>query len=1034
MPKKNDDKKAAAGRKPVDRRIPMVVGLALLVFAAIMLVSFVSFLFTWRADSTVADQAFGAAGAAVPVAGSNVMGRVGVALAHTLMLQWVGVSAFLLIPAVAVIGVQFLGRKVRQLRYVLLRLLVAMLWLPLFIDTLADDKTRLLGGDYGYELSLVLTNYVGTLGAALVLILVAFAVLVFLFPAQYETAVDRAKRFVLYCEALRHKRELKRQAKAEARAEAKAQESAQATVAATEIDPAETEWQGNNTIIIEAPEPEPRVAYTEPQSDSGNVNHNITTHNPSKTSQQTAAKATGPTFTVERPADEETVDSNAARANNADEPECAPYEYVNATVADDNNDDAQPISPLMASQNMVTCSGGLLDDDSNETVQPSVDTLDTLDTVDTAAETTETAETESENSEATEPAAAAEQTEPQPQTAGTEPQHPEPDYTPEIVSEISDQEWDTLETSETGTDEPGVEIEPGNITGASNVPQERQTEPAEAMGNDIPSTPQQAKTQEENKSLQPISANAKESGAAFQVDHGVEEEQVRDNERRAKAARSAYKFPSLDLLPEIEKNADAVDASELQANKDRIERTLLDYGIEIDTIKATIGPTVTLYELVPAKGVRISKIKNLENDIALSLAALGIRIIAPMPGKGTIGIEVPNQHPEIVPMRAVLASKKFAESDFQLPVALGKTITNETFVFDLAKAPHMLVAGATGQGKSVGLNAILASLLYRKRPDELKLVLVDPKKVELTLYNKLRRHFLIALESNQHDPIITDVSKVVETMNSLCLEMDNRYDLLKKAEVRNIKEYNQKLAQGQLRESDGHRFLPYIVVVVDEYADLIMTAGKEIELPIARLAQLARAIGIHLIIATQRPTANIITGTIKANFPSRIAFRVMSGIDSKTILDAGGANQLIGRGDMLVTLGGEPVRVQCAYLDTPEVEAITTYIAYQPHNAKTDFLPLPERKEEAVSRIKDDKDSSPVSEIAAAARIVVATQQGSTTALQTNLNFGYVHAKRIMDQLERLGIVGPPDGSKARKVLVADMSILDILLDEAGIN
>ena len=440
------------------------------------------------------------------------------------------------------------------------------------------------------------------------------------------------------------------------------------------------------------------------------------------------------------------------------------------------------------------------------------------------------------------------------------------------------------------------------------------------------------KNEKINLEQQPLINDDKVS---FEIEKNIEEEAsyenlftVAEGKFDPKLDLSNYQYPTLALLPKVESGGNLVNDDELQSNKDKIVETLANYGIKIDTIKATIGPTVTLYEIVPAPGVRISKIKNLENDIALSLAALGIRIIAPMPGKGTIGIEVPNQNPEIVSMRSVLGSKKFQETKFELPLALGKTITNETYIIDLVKTPHLLVAGATGQGKSVGLNAILTSMLYKKHPAELKLVLIDPKKVELTLFNKLEKHFLASIPGEE-EAIITDTGKVVNTLNSLCIEMDSRYDLLKMAMVRNIKEYNEKFINRKLNPLKGHRYMPYIVIVIDEYADLIMTAGKEIEMPIARIAQLARAIGIHLIIATQRPTTNIITGLIKANFPARIAFRVTSGIDSKTILDQGGANQLIGRGDMLVSLGSDPVRVQCAFLDTPEVEVITDYISKQ---------------------------------------------------------------------------------------------------------
>ena len=486
-----------------------------------------------------------------------------------------------------------------------------------------------------------------------------------------------------------------------------------------------------------------------------------------------------------------------------------------------------------------------------------------------------------------------------------------------------------------------------------------------------------------------------------------------------------FKFPTLDMLNDYGDKKSEINEAELQANKNKIVETLGNYGIAIDKIKATIGPTVTLYEIVPAAGIRISKIKNLEDDIALSLAALGIRIIAPIPGKGTIGIEVPNSKPETVSMRSVLASEKFQNSKYALPCAIGKTISNETYVFDLAKMPHILMAGATGQGKSVGLNAIVASLLYCKHPSELKFVMVDPKKVELTLYNRIERHYLAKLPDTE-DAIITDVRQVVRTLNSLCIEMDQRYDLLKQAECRNIIEYNEKFKARRLLPTEGHRFLPYIVLVVDEFADLIMTAGREVEAPIARLAQLARAIGIHLIIATQRPSVNIITGSIKANFPARIAFRVISQVDSKTILDQSGANQLIGRGDMLLSTGNDLVRLQCAFIDTPEVATVTEYIGAQRGYAEP-FL-LPEVPEEEGDAVDIDEDGERDSLFEEAAHIVVQTQQGSTSMIQRKLKLGYNRAGRIIDQLEAAGIVGPFSGSKSREVKVKDEFALEQIL------
>jgi len=490
---------------------------------------------------------------------------------------------------------------------------------------------------------------------------------------------------------------------------------------------------------------------------------------------------------------------------------------------------------------------------------------------------------------------------------------------------------------------------------------------------------------------------------------------------------SSYKKPTLDLLENYGPNKIQVGGEELEANKNKIVETLNHYNIEIDKIKATIGPTVTLYEIIPAPGVRISKIKNLEDDIALSLAALGIRIIAPMPGKGTIGIEVPNQHPEMVSMRSILATEKFQTNTMDLPIALGKTISNEVYIADLAKMPHLLVAGATGQGKSVGINAILVSLLYSKHPSQLKFVLVDPKKVELTLFQKIERHFLAKLP-DEADAIITDTKKVINTLNSLCIEMDQRYDLLKDAQVRNLKEYNLKFVNRKLLPTDGHRFLPFIVLIVDEFADLMMTAGKEVETPIARLAQLARAVGIHLVIATQRPSVNIITGTIKANFPARLAFRVLSKIDSRTILDAGGADQLIGRGDMLLSTGNDLIRLQCPFVDTPEVEKVSDFIGNQ-RGYPTAFL-LPEyvgEGGESSQKEFDASDRDPLFE--EAAKLIVMHQQGSTSLIQRKLKLGYNRAGRIIDQLEAAGVVGPFEGSKAREVLLPDDYALEQFLD-----
>ena len=549
------------------------------------------------------------------------------------------------------------------------------------------------------------------------------------------------------------------------------------------------------------------------------------------------------------------------------------------------------------------------------------------------------------------------------------------------------------------------------------------------------------KPKHEELTLQTTPQENIEETSDFVVEKMVEEEVMEEN----LAARlvqdfgefdptldlSNYQMPPIDLLKEYTSGGITIDQNELENNKNRIVETLKNYSIGISQIKATVGPTVTLYEIVPDAGIRISKIKNLEDDIALSLAALGIRIIAPIPGKGTIGIEVPNNKPTMVAMKSVIASPKFQQAEMELPIALGKTISNETFVVDLAKMPHLLMAGATGQGKSVGLNAILTSLLYKKHPAEVKFVLVDPKKVELTLFNKIERHYLAKLPDDG-DAIITDNTKVIHTLNSLCIEMDNRYSLLKDAMVRNIKEYNDKFKQRKLNPENGHRYLPYIVLVVDEFADLIMTAGKEVETPIARLAQLARAIGIHLIIATQRPSVNVITGMIKANFPARIAFRVMSKIDSRTILDAGGADQLIGRGDLLYTNGNDMVRVQCAFVDTPEVEKICDFIGSQ--KAYANAYLLPEYVGEESGMTLDIDISERDSLFREAAEVIVTAQQGSASLIQRKLKLGYNRAGRIIDQLEAAGIVGPFEGSKARSVLIPDLSSLEQFLNNEQNN
>lgn len=492
---------------------------------------------------------------------------------------------------------------------------------------------------------------------------------------------------------------------------------------------------------------------------------------------------------------------------------------------------------------------------------------------------------------------------------------------------------------------------------------------------------------------------------------------------------SRYHYPTIDLLNKVNEDAFLVDRDEQNTKKDSIIQALRNFGIEISSIKATVGPTITLYEITPAPGVRISKIKNLEDDIALTLAAFSTRIIAPIPGKGTIGIEIPNANPQIVSMHSVINSKKFQECTYELPVAIGKTITNEIYMFDLCKMPHLLVAGATGQGKSVGLNAIITSLLYKKHPAELKLVMVDPKKVELSIYSSIEKHFLAKLPDGE-DAIITDVTKVVQTLKSLCVEMDTRYDLLKSAGVRNLREYNEKFINRQLNPEKGHKYMPYIVVIIDEFGDLIMTAGKEVELPIARIAQLARAVGIHMIIATQRPTTNIITGTIKANFPARIAFRVSAMIDSRTILDRPGANQLIGKGDMLFLQGSDPVRVQCAFVDTPEVERISKYISEQQGYPTAFYLPEYVDENAADGSNLDDVDLKRLDPMFEdAARLVVIHQSGSTSLIQRKFSIGYNRAGRIMDQLEKAGIVGPVDGSKPRQVLCADEMDLEMRLN-----
>ena len=524
----------------------------------------------------------------------------------------------------------------------------------------------------------------------------------------------------------------------------------------------------------------------------------------------------------------------------------------------------------------------------------------------------------------------------------------------------------------------------------------------------------------------------------FTIEQPVEEDIADENHEAAlepydpKLDLENYRYPTLDLLKHYDIDPrGTIDMEEQTKNKDQIVKVLHDFQVNISSIKATVGPTITLYEITPAPGVRISKIRNLEDDIALSLAALGIRIIAPIPGKGTIGIEVPNAKPQIVSMESILNSKKFQETTMELPMALGKTITNEVFIADLAKMPHLLVAGATGQGKSVGLNAIITSLLYKKHPAELKFVMVDPKKVEFPIYTPIVNHFLAQIEDEEDEPIITDVQKVVNTLKSLCFEMDTRYDLLKKARARNIKEYNEKFKSRQLNPQNGHKFMPYIVVIIDEFGDLIMTAGKEVELPIARIAQLARAVGIHMIIATQRPTTNIITGTIKANFPARMAFKVSAMVDSRTILDRPGANQLVGKGDMLFLAGSEPVRLQCAFVDTPEVEAIANYIACQQSYTGPFALPRPPM-EDAGGNANDADLQHLDLMFAEAAHLIVSSQQGSTSMIQRKFAIGYNRAGRLMDQLEKAGVVGPAQGAKPRDVLIQDPNALEMLINSLG--
>ena len=574
-----------------------------------------------------------------------------------------------------------------------------------------------------------------------------------------------------------------------------------------------------------------------------------------------------------------------------------------------------------------------------------------------------------------------------------------------------------------------IEEQPANEIewSADDTPEEHISEPEE-MEIVGPNPEEEAEEAEEAEETPQAGTETEEAEFTIEINEEEEAEKIIEP-YNPRLDLSRYKFPVIDLLDKAGDDSLSVDREEQNTKKDSIIQALRNFGIEISSIKATVGPTITLYEITPAPGVRISKIKNLEDDIALTLAAFSTRIIAPMPGKGTIGIEIPNANPQIVSMHSVIASRKFQECSYELPVAIGKTITNEIFMFDLAKMPHLLVAGATGMGKSVGLNAIITSLLYKKHPAELKLVMVDPKKVELSIYSTIEKHFLAKLPDGE-DAIITDVTKVVQTLKSLCVEMDTRYDLLKSAGVRNLREYNEKFINRQLNPEKGHKYMPYIVVIIDEFGDLIMTAGKEVELPIARIAQLARAVGIHMIIATQRPTTNIITGTIKANFPARIAFRVSAMIDSRTILDRPGANQLIGKGDMLFLQGSDPVRVQCAFVDTPEVERISKYISEQQGYPTAFYLPEYVDENSGEGSNLDDVDLKRLDPMFEdAARLVVIHQSGSTSLIQRKFSIGYNRAGRIMDQLEKAGIVGPVDGSKPRQVLCSDEMDLEMKLN-----
>ncbi len=841
---KNKNENRAKSKRGNDKRIPILLGLFFVGLSFIILVSFISFLFSWQSDSMIMDISVGELLTDVDIKYSNWMGKLGVFLSVTLITKWVGVPAFLIIPIIFLFGMRFFGKKIMPFRATAIRLIVVMFWLSIALSYLFVDRYFLLGGAHGHYMSRWIESMLGKAGTGLFILFLAIGIIAFLFEPLFEKMVNYFRSIAT-----------------------NSKKHSDTETEQNELDTRiETIGTGSSEIKINV------VGKEDIEEDTKSVTDNeIDTDTDSYD------------FVVEKPQSE---DRESLENDSFDISEPSPI----------------PIDPNDADNNLLDVE--LVEDD------------------------------------------------------------------------MADNDADSI---------------------SKNI--------------------------------------GKYSGeVGFEIEQGVEDDEESEENLRTiaegkydpKLELSNYQYPTLALLPKVDKSDSNVSDSELQENKDKIVTTLANYDIKIVSIKATIGPTVTLYEIVPAPGVRISKIKNLENDIALSLAALGIRIIAPIPGKGTVGIEVPNQNPDVVSMRSVLASKKFQETEFELPLALGKTITNEAFIIDLVKAPHLLVAGATGQGKSVGLNAILTSLLYKKHPAELKLVLIDPKKVELTLYNKLDKHFLASLPDND-EPIITDTTKVIYTLNSLCLEMDNRYDLLKMAHVRNIKEYNEKFINRRLNPNKGHKYMPYIVVIIDEYADLIMTAGKEIEMPLARIAQLARAIGIHMVIATQRPTTNIITGLIKANFPARIAFRVAQGIDSKTILDGPGANQLIGRGDMLVSLGSELVRVQCAFVDTPEVDAITDYISKQ--QAYSSIYELPEYVPENSGLDPASVDLQQRDALFEdAARLLVIHQQGSTSLIQRKFSIGYNRAGRIIDQLEAAGIVGPFEGSKARQVLIPDEYSLEQLL------